>query len=154
MENSTLDNDYNTGTELKIDPASRAYLKETAKWGKFLAIVGFIGTGIMVLVGLFMGTIFSSLGSEMGGEMPGFPMWIMSVFYILIALIYVMPMLYLYRFATKVQIALDNEDQFEMTSSFENLKSLFKFMGIFTIVILGFYALMFVGSMIFGAAMM
>ena len=50
MENSTLDNDFNTDTEMRLDDNSRAYLKETTKWAKFLAIVGFVMVGIMVLV--------------------------------------------------------------------------------------------------------
>jgi len=128
MENSTLDNDFTTNTELIIDPETRAFLKETSKWAKFLAIVGFIFAGFMVLIGLFFGTIF-------------------------FAILYIMPMLYMYRFATKIQTALAREDQFELTSAFENLKSLYKFAGIVTIIMLGFYALTFLGSMIFGAMM-
>lgn len=149
MENSTLDNDYNTTTELQIDQASREFLRETAKWAKFLAIVGFVFAGLMVVAALFIGTIFSSLAPQME-EMPGFQMWIMSFFYILVALFYIVPMYFLYKFATKMQIALKGDDQYELTTSFENLKSLFKFSGIFTLIILGFYALAFVGSIIIG----
>jgi len=143
MENSTLDNDFNTPNELYIDGESRMFLKETAKWAKFLAIVGFVITGLMVLVGLFMGTIMSEMTSGMGGEMPGYPVGMLSGVYIVFAILYIMPMLYLYKFAAKMQVALKEDIQFEITSSFENLKSLFKFIGIFTVVILGFYVLIF-----------
>ncbi len=150
MENSTLDNDFTTPAGLTIDPETQAYLKETAKWAKFLAIVGFIMAGFMVIMGLFMGTMMSTLGSGMGGDVPGFPMWIMSAIYILFAILYIMPMLYMYRFATKMQTALLHENQTVLTSSFENLKSLFKFAGIMTIIMLALYAVMILGSMLVG----
>lgn len=147
MEDSTLDNNFNTKTELQIDAASRKYLKETSKWAKFLSIVGFISVGLMILMALFIGTIYSTMMPELG-QVQGFPMWIMSAFYILIGILYIMPMLYLYRFATKVQLALIRDDQIELTSSFENLKSLFKFVGIATIIFLGLYAIIIIGTII------
>ena len=150
MENSTLDNDFATPAGLTIDPESQAYLKETAKWAKFLSIVGFIIAGFMVLMGLFMGTVMSTMAGGLGNEIPGFPMWIMSTIYILFAILYIMPMLYMYRFSSKMQTALLRENQMELTSSFENLKSLFKFAGIMTIIMLGFYGLMILGAMFVG----
>jgi hypothetical protein len=32
--------------------------KETAKWALFLSILGFVGVGFMVILALFIGTIF------------------------------------------------------------------------------------------------
>jgi len=153
MENSTLDNDFKTPDGLMIDNESQAYLKETSKWAKFLAIVGFIMAGFMVLMGLFMGTIMSTMGGGMGGEIPGFPVWTFSVLYILFAILYIMPMLYMYRFASKIQTALVQQNQVVLNSAFENLKSLFKFAGIMTIIMLALYALMIVGGMLMGMAM-
>ncbi|MEM9547686.1 MAG: DUF5362 family protein [Bacteroidota bacterium] len=153
MEHSTLDNDFRTDSELTIDPASRAFLKETSKWAKFLAIVGFVFTAIIVIGGLAFGSIMSSFSSELDSGMPAFGGGMISVMYILIALLYFMPILYLYRFATKMQIALARDDQFELTSAFENLKSTFKFIGILTLIMLGFYALTFLGALVFGTLM-
>ena len=41
--------------ELQLDQPSAAYLGEAAKWAKFLAIIGFIFCGLMILAALFMG---------------------------------------------------------------------------------------------------
>ncbi len=153
MENSTLDNDFGTNNELHIDPASRAFLKETSKWAKFLAIIGFIFTGLMAIGGLIFGLVMSSFSSGMDSGMPAFGGGLVSVMYILFALLYFMPMLYLYRFANKIQLALARDDQFELTASFENLKSFFKFIGILTLIAIGSYVLMGLGALVFGSMM-
>jgi hypothetical protein len=127
--------------ELQVDHNGSAYLKETAKWAKFMSIMGFIFCGLFVLVALFAGTFlsaafssFGAAGSAMGGAM-------VSVLYIAIALIYFFPCLYLFNFATKMQTALRNNDQELMNVSFKNLKSCYRFMGILMIIGLGFWAL-------------
>ena len=128
----------------------KSYLAETAKWGKFLAIVGFVFIGLMALFGLFFGSFMSNFA---GGELfPVSPM-IFTVMYLLIAALYFFPVLYLYRFSTKMQVALRLDNERDLTESFSNLKSLYKFMGIMTAVILGIYALLFVFGAI-GRAMM
>lgn len=134
-----------SGQGLGIGQSSKSFLLETAKWARFLAIVGFVMTALIVLIaigaGFFMGSVmseaFGSAGSSLGGIGIAF-------IYILLALIYFFPLLYLYRFATKMKVAIHNGNQLALDESFQNLKSCFKFMGIFTLVILIFYALMLV----------
>ncbi|MBL4586025.1 MAG: hypothetical protein JKX84_03060, partial [Flavobacteriales bacterium] len=48
-------------------------------------------------------------------------------------------------------LALTIANQDDLTDGFENLKSLFKFMGIFMVIILGIYVLFFVGAIVGGA---
>ena len=60
--------------------------------------------------------------------------------YILLAGVYFVPITYLYRFSTQVKQAVENNNEEEYTTAFQNLKSLFKFLGIFTIVMLALYA--------------
>ncbi|WP_345166501.1 DUF5362 family protein [Nibribacter koreensis] len=138
------------------------FLYATAKWGKFLAIVGFVGVGIMVLIGLFGGSIMGAAMStameadeSINNPMLGSMGFLFGFFYLLIAVLYFFPVLYLYKFSTKMQDGLRSKDEMTVESSFENLKSLFKFMGILTVVILGFYALIIVfGVGAFGVASM
>lgn len=127
-----------------ITPPTFAYLHEVAKWGKFLAIVGFILIGIMVISSLFAGAAMGDMflpkeaaDSMAGAVMGGF----VSIFYLLIALLYFFPVLYLYRFSGKLQEALRLQDEGLLAGSFANLKSLFRFMGILTIIMLAFYGL-------------
>jgi uncharacterized membrane protein len=131
--------------KLEIEELSFRFLSESAKWGKFLSIVGFVLCGLLVILALFVGTIMGTAFSQLeGAGMVGGGMSIMvTIIYLLIAALYFFPCLYLFRFSTKMKKALNESNQAELTSSFENLKSCFKFMGIMTIVLLSIYAMVF-----------
>jgi hypothetical protein len=58
-------------------------------------------------------------------------------------LLYFFPVLYLFNFSKKMKNALSNNKTVDFTLAFKNLKSHYKFIGIFTIVIISMYVLMF-----------
>ena len=149
MDELTLDDNLNS--ELILDSQSRAFLRETAKWAKFLAIVGFVGMGLMVIIAMFMGSIMASLGPALG-DMPGAGVTggFISALYIGFAILGIIPLLYMYRFAVKIKQALDIENQEVLIAAFENLKSYYKFIGIFTAIILGLYAFIFISTILMG----
>jgi hypothetical protein len=124
--------------ELQVDHEATIYLKEAARWAKFLAILGFIFCGIFALAGLFAGSLiasmYSSAGLGRGGAVGGA---FYSVIYLLIALLYFFPCLYTYNFGRKAQIALRSNDQVQLNQSFKNLKACYRFLGILTIIWLG-----------------
>ncbi|HEY0677384.1 MAG TPA: DUF5362 family protein [Chitinophagaceae bacterium] len=142
--------------ELHLDQQSTSYLSEAARWGKFLSIVGFIMCALIVLVGIFAGSIMATaFGSMSGGDAAGLTGGMgvgMAIVYVLLALLYFFPCLYLYRFATRMQVALRSNDQQNLTVSFMNLKACFKFVGILTIIILAIYALVLIFAVL-GATM-
>jgi hypothetical protein len=57
----------------------------------------------------------------------------MGIFYIIIAVIYFLPALYLFQFAEKTKKAIDNYNQELLSAGLEKLKSTFKTLGIMTI---------------------
>jgi hypothetical protein len=116
----------------------KGYLSETAKWGKFLAIMGYIGIGLMVLAAIFVMGMGSA--SQLF-QASGMDMSFIGIIYLVLAAFYFFPVNYLYQFSVKTRQALASQDVQHVTAAFQNLKSLFKFMGIFTIVILSIYAL-------------
>jgi Family of unknown function (DUF5362) len=129
---------------LSIDPSILNYLSETARWGKFLSILGFIVCGIMFLAGMAIPSMMSrvnSMGMVQGNMFAGAGIGLLLFLYVIIAIIYFFPCLFLLRFSNAVKAAIASEDQFKLTESFKNLKKLFKYIGIVTIVILSFYAL-------------
>ena len=133
--------------DLQVDSVAYTHLKETARWAKFLSIIGFILSGFLVLIGIFSGSIFSSMGGEMAAAgMMG--TGLVMVIYIIIAIIYIMLSLYLYRFATKMQYALQAIDQQEFNDSLHNLKRVYKIMGILVVVYLGFMALVLIFGLV------
>ncbi|HEV3323949.1 MAG TPA: hypothetical protein VG052_00040, partial [Puia sp.] len=57
--------------ELSIDHESHSHLSETARWAKFLAIVGFVSCGIIVIVSFFIGSILASSAFSAYGNTGG-----------------------------------------------------------------------------------
>lgn len=136
MEN--LENPQHVETQISVNTVMKDYLLETAKWGKFLAIVGYIGLGLLILAALVVIIGFSALGSL---ETAGLPMSIMGIMYLILAVLYYFPVTYLYRFSSQMKSGIKSNDQEKVTFAAENLKSMFKFMGIVTVVMLSIYAL-------------
>ena len=141
------------GENLIIDWRSKEFLKETAKWTKFLAILGFVGIGLMVLGSLVMLFAPSSLMSN--GDFPFGGKIFMMLLYLAFAVLYYFPISYLYQFSENTKKAIENNDNNAIRDAFEFLKSHYKFMGILTIILLSFYAIIiFIGIIGAGAAAM
>ena len=134
---------------LGLDPASNAHLSEAARWAKFLAIVGFVICALIAVFGIFAGSIFSGMMSrysEFGGRSSGYGGGFgatFSIIYIGIAILYFFPCLFLYRFANHMKAALASNQQEILNKSFQNLKIMFRYVGILTIIILSIYLLLF-----------
>jgi Family of unknown function (DUF5362) len=128
------------GSDLQIDAIAHTHLVETSKWCKFLSILGFIFTGIFVLVALFAGTLLGSISSPYGGGAiigAGF----VTIIYLIIAAVNFFAALFLYRFATKMKAALYTSDQDTLNNSFLNLKNLYKYLGVLAIIYLALIVL-------------
>jgi hypothetical protein len=138
--------------DLQLDPQSGNYLSEAARWARFLSIVGFIMIALMILAGLFLGSRIAAGLSTMGGGYSMLGGGFITVLYVLFALIYFFPCFYLFHFGSKMRMALRNNDQETLSDSLKNLKSCFKFFGVFTIIVLSFYALALVAVVIGGFA--
>ncbi|WP_439880644.1 DUF5362 family protein [Pontibacter sp. MBLB2868] len=140
---------------LIINNDSASFLSSAAKWGKFLAIVGFVMIGLTVLFAFFAGSFFGPMMNELDGDTNFAGGAFFAVFYIVFALLYFFPVLYLYKFSSKMQDALRLQSENVIAESFKNLKSLLKFVGILTIVFFGIYALGLIFMMIgFGVGAM
>lgn len=129
---------------LNLEEQSKSFLAESARWGKFLAIVGFVVCALVVIVGIYLATAGSEMAYQYGGRSSFRGIGgAMAIGYIIVALIYFFPCLYLLRFSNHMKAALAANDQANLTASFQNLKSMFKFVGIFTIIIISIYVLAF-----------
>ena len=132
---------------LNLESVTKSHLSEAARWAKFLAIIGFIVCGLIVMLGIFAGSIFQNLSSRYEGFSRNGEIntrgigAVATVVYILIALLYFFPCLFLFNFASKMKTALISNDQDKLNGSFQNLKKTFRYMGVLTIVILSFYIL-------------
>jgi len=143
MENEITNTNLESENQLVITDADKLYLKTAGKWGNFLAIMGFIGTGLMFLAGVSF-TVFSPLiGSNSAiGSTLGMPFGIFGIVYVLIAVLYFFPAYYLYNFSTKIIAALNSNSQSNLDSSIKSLGLMFKFIGIMTIILISLYLIM------------
>lgn len=132
--------------ELNLDEEAKGYLGETARWGKFFAILGYIMCGLFVILAFFMGALITNTYERMGVITTTSPLstGLITGLYLGFAIVYFFPCMYLYRFSVKMQTALRNTDQPLLNLSLRNLKSCYKFIGILTIISLGLFVLLFI----------
>lgn len=138
-----------TGLHIGSDEAS--FLKQTAVWSKFLAIVGFVMCGVIVIVALFFTQIFSMYGTT-DTPFPAAAGIFVTIIYLLVGVLYFFPCYYLFNFANKLKGALLHNDQELLRESLRNQKSCYKFFGIMTLVFLCFYGIALIGVMVAGIA--
>lgn len=138
MENANL-----TTTGLK-------WLNDAARWARFIAIIGFISIGFMVLAGIIIGPVLSYLNQDMmmpAGNTPLSSSWF-ALFYIIFSAIYFFPIYFLYQFSNKTIVAYKAKDEEMLNASFVYLKRHFKFIGILIIIVIALYILIFAGLII------
>jgi hypothetical protein len=146
-----LNNPSNQGGLTSED---KDYLDTAAKWAKFMAIMGFIVVGLMVLVSLSMFAMGSLMGSAFEGsgaspKMGGMLGAGLGIVYLLLTLPLFFTCLYLYRFATKMKDSLYSSN-LTATEAFLNLRNYFRMRGYLVIAILALYLL----ALLFGLGSM
>lgn len=133
---------------------AQTYLITAGKWAKFLGIMGFIGTGFIVLCALFVGTIISAMSRfSPSGRMAAAPGGFLSFVYLLIAVFYFFISLYTYQFGARVKDGVTFNSSAIVTEGLGKLKSMFKMVGIVTIVMIVLYVFIFIGVIVFASRM-
>ncbi len=86
----------------------------------------------------------------LGNESMPFPGYIFGFIYAVFGFIYFFPIYYLFKFSTNMKEALLHSNEENIDEAFINLKSHYKFMGIFTIVFISIYLLLGLGALFVG----
>jgi len=143
METTITDKQSNEN--LYVSDEIKGYLLETARWGKFLAIVGYVFLGIMLIVAMFL-----LVGSSIMGDFAhaGMPMALPAFLYLAMAVIYFFPVNYLFTFSVRIIKSLQGNNNMLFAEGFKNLKSLFKFTGIMMIIVISLYIVAFIIAML------
>lgn len=108
-------------------------LRQTKPWVRFISVMLFFGAGFIAIIGL----VFVAFG--MGGAMPGPLGPIMGLVYIVMALLYVVPGVFLWKYADRIGVFLREQTPGRLTLALESQKSFWKFMGILMLVVLCVY---------------
>jgi hypothetical protein len=121
--------------ETKVTPGMINALRSTKPWTMLLAVLGFISIGFMVLAGLGM-ALFSSLIPGVRGQGA-----VMGLVYIVMAVLYFFPALYLVKYSSAVERFLNTGMPADMESALTYQKSFWKFVGILSLIGIGFMIL-------------
>lgn len=147
MENEEITSESPTGPQLIVTEEMRSYLYEMAKWAGFLAIVGFVFTGLAVVSSF---TVGAAIGSN--PELPGLKPFaaIGSLGFTIMGLLYAFaifyPSLLLFKYSARAKLGVLYGDQDSLNEALSKLKSLFKYWGILTIILICFYIMLVVST--------
>jgi hypothetical protein len=120
-------------------------LRRTQPWVRFIAIMGFIGAGFMVLVGLTAGVAGAATGRiETLGLMVVYP---------IMAVVYVFPSLFLLRYADRIKSFVASGQEQDLAGALDAQRSFWKFAGVLTIVSIVFGILFSVFAVLAGVMM-
>jgi hypothetical protein len=124
--------------------AMAAHLTASKPWVRFMAVMGFIMAGLLVVVSLItlMAAPFMETGPAFGA--------VMSLVYLLIAAVYVVPSLYLNRFASSIAVMTRGGGPRAMAEALDHQRRFWRVAGIITIAMLCFYALAIFVGIVFG----
>jgi len=131
---------------LTVTEDIRSYIYETARWTRFLSIIGFVATGIMILFSFSAEALISAMNGKVGAANNpwaalggGF----LTIVFLLSALLYFYPSLLLFKYASSAKQAVLYGDQPALSEAMIRMKSFFKFWGIITITVLALYIISF-----------
>jgi hypothetical protein len=124
-----------------------ASMEKTRPWVRFIAAMMLLGSAILVLLGIVMLVMGRMAGAA--GELGGIGGAALGAAYLFLALLYVAPALYLWRYGGAIkQIGRSNTVAFE--EALEHQASFWRFVGIVTAVVVVIYAIAIVAAGILG----
>jgi len=131
-----------------VSPSIVELLRQTKPWVRLLAVLGFIGIGLMLLGSFAM----LALGSTLGKGLPiGFGFGMMLA-YMLMAGIQLPAVLFLNRYASRIASLVNSNSPSDLEEALAAQKSFWRYIGILTLILLCLYALIIVVVIIAGVA--
>ncbi|MCK4569977.1 MAG: hypothetical protein KAT76_06780 [Bacteroidales bacterium] len=131
---------------MNLSPYAMSNLRVAATWAKFLAIVGFVMIGIIVILGIIFLVGSADLSSGYYAPDPGFFIS-MGVVYLLIAVVFFFPTYYLLKFAGKMKLALNTRNELSLDDAAKFMRMYYKYVGILTIIIILIYVFYFIATL-------
>lgn len=133
---------------MKVSETMKADLRTAATWAKFLCILGAIGLVLMVLAAIFMLVLGNSLPSNIPGM--GVTRTFAVIIYLVLAALYIYPVVKGFQFANCTRNACITNNERELANGFAGLRSVLKFWGIMSIIVMVIYAIIIVGLIVIG----
>ncbi len=123
-----MDGDTQAGG-IQVTNSMIASMRSTKPWTQFLAIIGFVGVGFMILFGAGF-AFFANMLPQQKNSPPAF----IGFVYILFSVLYFIPAFYLYKYASSIGNFLKNNGAIDLESALSYQKSFWKFVGILALI--------------------
>jgi hypothetical protein len=146
MSEEILNQNESATNAMTVTESMKSDLLCAAKWAKFLCIVGCVGVALMLLEAVAM-MAFGAMAAKLIPDMPFGAA--MGVLYLIIAALYIYPLMKGFQFANATKAACLYNDQYQLARGVTGLKDLIKFTGILTIVVLSIYAIILIFGVLF-----
>jgi len=121
-------------TPVTITPEGKAFLISTSRWANFIAIIGFILIGFMLIVSLSLFILTPLAAEYQDFQAIPFPLYFLGIIYLIYTVIFFFPYYYLYTFAKKVRKGLTEGNQSTFDFGLKNMRSFARFVGIVMII--------------------
>jgi hypothetical protein len=119
-----------------VTPRAVEMVRQTTLWVRIMGVLMFVGCGFMVLAGVAMMVI--GLAANGGrGDPPAF----LGCIYIPLAALYIMPAVFLWRYANHCKSFAAYRHEQELEEALQAQKSFWKFVAITALVVIGLYIL-------------
>ena len=134
--------------KIEIGEKTLKCLNTIRKWTMFIAVIGFIFLGLLLIIGIVAGTFLTAFKSGTSGT--GIPEPLVYLIYLVLAVVYFFPVMYLFRFSKLTAKAVQTLGKEELHKAFKALKAYFVYLGVIIIIGLSLYvvALIVAGSSI------
>lgn len=138
---------FNNG--LRVTSGMENNWRSTAKWAMFFAVLGFIATGLYLLMAMVIMPLFrtfSTMGTvpEPIGSLIGSFGWLFMLLYLgMVAVMFFLAYFHL-KFSSGINRAVNFTDQNAFDSAWRNMRNFFRLNGIMTIVIIVLYIVFFI----------
>jgi hypothetical protein len=126
-------------------------LQRTQPWVRFLAILGFVSAGFMILGGLFAGA-FAAMGLAGADRGANMQVVVLLFLYPLFGVLYVYPSLCLLRYADHIRRYLAAPGTQHLEAALDAQRSFWKFAGILAVLSIVASIALFVVAIVLGVA--
>lgn len=126
MENSNLNMKESPFKSQPLSALSIEFLGDASPWMKFISILGFIFSGLMVIIA------FASLAMPSVNSI-GF---LSFIIYLIAGIVMILPNIYLFNYAKKINQYIESDDTDKIETAFEMQKKYWQYVGICAIIYL------------------
>lgn len=139
-----MENNY---TPLTTNEGTKSVLLAIAKWAKIMAIISFVLCGLLVIFAFSMKYVLQTAMPVGAGSAPAM---MMTVTYLLAAVITFIPALYLYNFSSRLPKAIASDDVAAVNSALNFHKKYYRFNVMVTMVVFAIVLLAMIVGIIVG----